>query len=509
MRDQAAAVLPVPNPAWTIARRAARWLPWIAGLLLAGAYVSRYATDPNRPGNDPVYPLGWLGWFDQSVTLRSVAALAHGNLDQSQHHYPLGYALLGIPGYWVAPEHAFFIVGLVSLLGALAAFVAVGRRLDVPAPVSAVLFCAATLSDPLVFRNWSLPWNTTPVAALLWGLLAAMAGWIGGRRRPVWSGIMIGLIAVCRPTEAVIGAIPLAAACWSDVRAGRSRAFPLADWLRLGLAAAAVIVPVIGLHLAIYGPHPSLYMISSRQIGFTLQDIGWKAYVLLVDPYAWFKDGHGLLQHRPWLALGLAGLLLSFAAGLTRAMVAATIAAHGLLYIAYVDLLPTGLFRFLNVHYVMWSIPGLALLAALLLRDLCRRGRPRLLAAGAVVVTALALGVRLEPKEAPEARVVKAVDFDGPMPPFTGAYFEASTLVDDVGPMTNAVAMRVFIVPSGIRVIGMQRDIVGAVHWRAGAAPPGFEAAAAARRLVIAVRWSWPPAWLWKAKGPRIPVPEH
>ena len=496
------------------ARSAARWVagalaPCLA-LVLAAAYVAQYVADPNRPGQDPVAPLGWLGWFDQSVSLRSVAALAAGNLSASQYHYPLGYTLLGLPGYWIAPEHAFFPVGLVSLLCAYWAYVSLSRRLGVPAAAAAALFCLVTLTDQVLFRDWVLPWNTTPVAALLWALLAAMAAWVAGRRRPVSIGLMLGLLAACRPTEAAIVAIPLAAGAVADVQAWRRGGrLPLGEWIRLAIASAAIVGPVIGLHLAIYGPHPSLYMQSSKQIGFTLHDIAWKAYVILADPYSWFKDGTGLLQHRPWYALGIAGVLQSLFGGAVRRMLGLTLAAHALLYVSYVDLLPTGLFRYMNVHYFMWAVPGYALLASLLLRDLVRPGGARLGAAGALAAAAVLLGVRLDPKEAGDARAVKAVDFDGPLPPFQQAYFGTSTLLDSIGPMANGVAMRVFVYPTGIRVMGLQRDIVGPVRWVAGMAPPGFEGAVPARRLVIGLRWTWRPPWWHREDGPRIPVPNQ
>lgn len=445
------------------------------------------------------------------MTLRSTAALAAGNLDPSQHHYPLGYALMGLPGYLVSPSHPFFAVGLVSLLAALAGFVALARGLGLPPWFSAVLFAAASLTTGVVFRQWVVPWNTTPVGALAWLLLALAAAWLAGRRRPVLTGLAAAAILVCRPTEAIIVAVPLAAIGWSDLIAcHRVRRPFLQGWLRLAVSGMAIVAPVAALHLAIYGPHASLYMQHSAAIGFTLHDLAWKSYVILIDPYAWFADGRGLFRSLPWLVLALAGLLFGLARGGARAMLAATLLVHGLLYVAYVDLLPAGLWRYLNVHYFAWAIPGHALLAALLVRDLLspdsRTGRTRAGAIAAVVLAVSAVCFRFDPLPVGPGQAAKAIDFDGPIPPFVQTYLNDFTLADDLGTLRNVSDVRVFPALHGIRVVALRRDFVGQLRW-IGPAPEGFESIEASRRLAIGTGWAFPPQWILRQRGPRIPAP--
>lgn len=486
------------------------WVLPLVTLLLAGVYLQQYMGVPDFPGNPAAAPWGWWGWYDQSVTLRSTAALAAGNLDPLQHHYPIGYALMGVPGYLIAPLHAFAAIDLAALLGALAGFVAVARRLGLPSSASSPLFALAVLGNTTLFRQWVIPWNTTPVAALIWILLACAAAWMEGKRRPIAMGLVAGLIVACRPSEAMLVAIPLVTVVWTDVRAWHRHGYRFfGGWLRICITGTMVMLPVVTLHLAIYGPHPSDYMLESAHYGFTLHDAGWKAYVLLLDPYSWFADGYGLFQREPWLVIGLAGLLLATFRGGLRSLLAACLFVHCLLYVCYVDLLPTGMWRYLNVHYFLWTIPGYALLAVLLTRDLFQSHRLRVMAFSAVVSALALVGLRFDPQTVGPEISAKAIDFDGPLPPYLETYFGRFALADDGGIFSNKTDMRVFVSLHGIQVISLRRDFVGPVHWLPGLAPPGYENVPASRRLAISLRWTLPPHW-WPIQGnPRIPVAEQ
>lgn len=487
---------------------------WGVGLLLAIFYTAAYLGHPQLPGNTPAYPAGWWTWFDQSMFLRSTVALVRGNLDFSQHHYPLGYSLLGALFYRAMPSHAFFFVDLLSLLGAYLGFVALGRRLGLHGVVAAGLFALVVLGDRFVFRQWVVPWNTTPVAGFTWVLLATVAAWLDGRRRPWAVGLLMGGIVVCRPSDAVLLLPCLAALLWAERGAWRAR---WREGAQLAAAGALVVLPVVGLHLAIYGAAQSLYMTNSARLGFTLFDFGWKAYVLWVDPYPWFADGKGILQHAHWVALGLAGIVPALLRGPKDRVLAGVLVVHGVLYVSYVDLLPTGLWRFLNIHYFAWAFPGYALLAALLLRDLVRAGGvgrlgrwARPIGWASVAGTLLLLCVRVVPVPAAAGEPAKAVDYAGPLPPFNDTYMAGRLLLrDERGEMADYTTIRGFLYPGGMRVVGLRRDMVGPMAWVPGHAPPGFEGAAPSARWTIAVQLAWPPRWLRRAAAPGIPLPEN
>ncbi|MFT8244253.1 hypothetical protein [Roseomonas sp. BN140053] len=482
--------------------RDGRALALLGAAVLCLLFVLAYAADPALPGSRADQPAGWWGWFDQAQTLRSTAALASGDLRPSEHHYFLGYSLLGVPFWLLGASDPFAAVNLLSLLAAFGGFVALARRLGLPVALSVPLFLFAAATDATLFRQWVVPWNTTPIGGAMWLLLALGAAWLDGVRRPVVVGLLTAGILACRPGEAVLLLPILLTIAWTELRARRWRSFP---WLALG--GLIVALPVGVLYLLIYGPQPSNYMRISAGIGFSLHDLGWKAFVVLLDPYSWFADGEGLVQRSPWMALALPGALVALLRGPRDRMLAATLAVHAVFYVSYVDLLPTGLWRFLNVHYWVWAIPGYALLAALLGRDLLRGpNRLRLAVAGALVVSAAVLCLRFEPKAAGVEQPAKAVDFAGPLPPFLGTYFGVLALRDRWGTLYNNGDVRALVYPGGVRVVALRRPLVGPLEWLPDQAPPGFDPAAPQTRWVASLRWGWP-RWIERAKPPRVPIP--
>ena len=371
--------------------------------------------------------------------------------------------------------------------------------------MAALVFAGALLPDETLFRQWVVPWNTTPAGAFTWLLLAASSAWLDGVRRPLFVGALMGAVVACRPSEAVVIIPSFLTLVAAEQNAWRQRG---PDLLRFIAGVALALLPFVVMHLAIYGPARSNYMRSSAGIGFTLYDFAWKFYVIGVDPFPWFRDGKGLLQHAHWIGLGLAGLVPALLRSVKDRMVAATLIIHGVLYTAYVDLLPMGLWRFLNIHYFVWAIPGYALLAALLLRDLIRSGRPRSIALASLAASAFALCVRVVPVPAQADQPAKAIDFAGSNPPFLDTFFSGRlALRDGLGTLVDTTAIRTFIYPGGVRVVGLRRDIVGPVAWLPGRAPQGFETAEPVARWGMALSLQWPPAWLNRAPPTSIPVP--
>ncbi len=486
-------------------------LAWGA-VVLALFYTAHYLKHPALPGN--IYPLGWWGWFDQSKTLESAQALARFDFNPAHHWYPLGYSLLGAPFTLKLRMHPFFFVDLGCLLLAFAGFTTVARRVGFSSLWAVLIFLFATVGDGFLFSQWVIPWNTTPVAACLWLLLAAVAGVLDGSLRPVLParfaiGWLAGLVPLFRPTETLLVLPCLGAVLLHDARVRRLAVRP---WI---VTIAAGLLPILFcavLHLRIYGPHPSEYMLNSRGIGFTLHDLGWKAYVILLDPRPWFLDGAGLLMRTPWLALGIAGLLPALLRGRFSALLAVMLVLHGALYLAYVDLLPVGLWRYNNVHYWTWAFPAYALLAVMLLRDLARPvvRSQRLIAVASLAGTAVLACLHLDPAPAEAGQPAKMLTFAGPDDGFAPLYFGALTVRDVSGELDNIRDMRAFPVPSGMRVIALARDFEGNERWEAGHAPPGAIALAPARRWVVGVRLGrpcWLPGLRCAAAGPNDQLP--
>jgi hypothetical protein len=468
--------------------------PVFAGaVFLTFLYFWRYLGFDALPGNGPANPAGWWTWFDQGKYIDSARALAKSVYDPGRHWYPLGYALLGAPFIKSTPVHPFAFVDLAALLVTYAAFVAFARRLAIGPVWSVLIFIGAVAGSRILFAQWVIPWNTSVTSALIWCLLALVAAHMQGVRRPFLIGLLAASIPFVRPAEAILVAIGGAAFILHEVGTGPKRA--LRD---LGLVVLGALIPVAGyalLHWRIYGLAPSAYMIGSRDVGFTLYDLPWKASTLLVDPSAWYLDGVGLLRAAPYMALTVAGLAVAFAHGRAAALLAVLLVAHGILYLSYVDLLPTGLWRYYNVHYWKWAVPGAALLAFLLVRDLVRwRRAPAFpLAPLALAASLPLLCLRIDPVPALPGEPAKMVEYAWSAPDHTASYFGQLVMHDSAGPLRNVVDVRAFPIPGGLRVVAVRRDFVGDPAW--DVAPPGLEGTVPRARYRSRLRFGLP-CWL-------------
>ncbi len=463
-----------------------------AGALTAW-YLWCFLGDRYLPGNNSQYPLGWWGWFDQGKYLDSAQSLMRGALVPDRHWYPLGYSMLAAPFTRWSHGHPFLPVNLGSLLLCYAGFLAFARRIGVERTWAVPLFLLGTASSRTLFEGWIVPWNTIPAAALIWLLLAATAAHVQGNRRPLLIGLLAAAIPLVRPTELLLAApcvlAAVAASLWppqandgpnngptdSPAATGQQvRRSRLQDIALLAAGALLAAAPYAALHWRIYGLAPSPYMTMSTGLGFTPYDLAWKAYTLLADPRDWFLDGRGLLWRAPWAGLALAGLAVAWAHGRAAGLLAVLIMLHALLYLSYVDLLPTGLWRFFNVHYWQWALPGLALLAFIAVRDLLRWRRAPLfpLAPLALAASLPLLLLRPVPVEVPAGVPAKMLAYAGPMPGFTDAYFTELALRDSVGEMHGFGELRAIPVTGGMRVYALRRPFGDDPAWVVP--PPGW-----------------------------------
>jgi hypothetical protein len=392
----------------------------LAGIIaLTLLYICRYLTFFARPGMNSNHPLGWWDWFDQGRYIDSARALAALDFESSHHWYPLGYAVLGAPFVWLSPAHPFFLIDLVCLAACYGGFVAFCYPVGVGSIWPVLIFIGSVASSKMIFTQWVVPWTTTPTSALIWLLLASVAAHMQGTRRPSTIGLLAACIPLIRPTESVLVAPCILAAATVNIRRLPTEIF---------LMALGGLVPVLTyglLHWRIYGLSPSDYMLSSSVIGFTLYDLGWKAYVIFIDPRSWFLDGQGLLWRAPYFALALGGLVVAWVHGRAVALLAVLLILHSLLYLSYRDMLPTGLWRYYNVHYWKWAMPGAGLLAFILVRDLLhwRRAPAFPLAPTALLLSLPLLCLKAEPVVATAGEPAKMLLYDGSVPSFTGTYF--------------------------------------------------------------------------------------
>lgn len=368
-----------------------------AGLLGAVAVVYAWACarHPLLPVADPaVERTGWWTWFDQFMYWRSAGELGRFGLSAENVYYPLGYPLLGAPGMWMSPIHAFFPanLALVVVIAWLTwAFwrLWLGRLASLALAAVFVATHASLLSLTLV-----VPWNTIPTQATL---LAAV--WLLLSRRDgacvLWLSLLATVTYWIRPGDAACMA-PLLV--WAVLRLPRWR-----ERVVRGAAGVAIVaVAVVGtglLNLRIFGEWSSPYeTISWETIGFLSFPVPLKAYWMFVDGEAFFgEQGTALLFRYPWLFL----VPVSIAWFVRRARgdavaVLATIAVGWAFYTCYNDFVPSAVFRYSLIHYLTWSFPLLFGMAAAAVVETWRRRRPGLSWGATLLVAVAATGLQVD-----------------------------------------------------------------------------------------------------------------
>jgi hypothetical protein len=182
-------------------------------------------------------------------------------------------------------------------------------------------------------------------------------------------------LAPTRPGDAVVGAVIGLALLIGYWRARRnvaanlpapSRAIPLVT-IGFAIGPAAYLV----FNKVVFGNPFGGYLQAVRSNGFFAADLPEKFISLWLDGKPLYLENNaGLTERYPWLFLSLAGFVWALLRGDALLRVAAL--AIGLFFalcMPYSDLLPTGLWRYLNIHYFKWTFPFLALFAWLLVKQ--------------------------------------------------------------------------------------------------------------------------------------------
>lgn len=384
--------------AWAASRRFDWLTVYITGL--ASVYCAAYLRIKYLPGNSE-YPMGWWGWWDQSWYLKSAAAFAVGNLDPAQHWYPFGYSLLAAPFVRLIPAHAFFFVNLGSFLLMAALLVILSRRLGLGSWGGVAAFLIGVVLPAGLFEQYVVPWNTTPVSALYVAVFLTYAdcvlrGVSPGRFALV--GALAAVVIAIRPTDGLplvpvaVHLLSVVARSWAAGTVSRWNAIRA---LGSGIVAFGSIVSAYALlHVSIYGFKSSAYMAVAAQLGLDPPSVPFRFFVIFGDPRPFFGEGVGILERYPTVAIGLFGLIYTSVFWRRFVGIPAAVWLTFGLYLAFVDFLPSGLWRYNNIHYFSWTFPFLALLTFVAVAQILREGRvARALVALVVAVPLVILGL--------------------------------------------------------------------------------------------------------------------
>jgi hypothetical protein len=356
----------------------------VISALIAASYVIVYFYIPATPGNHPnEHPLGWWGWFDQGKYLLSANALAQFDFSPDKHFYPPLYPAIGAFFIKWSSGHFYFALNLAALLWFSYAFVRFSDRY-IPRWGSILLLFGTTIFNYTLFENYVIPWTSTlSVALLSTGILGLV--WLhevrdGIRTRlsklqAFFVATCLGLLVPTRPVDAVVGGViglGLLISYWQTRRKFIQGVPPITHFLILTIV-GSVIGPLLflGFNMAVYSTPLGDYMVTAGANGYFPSDLAEKFVSLWLDGFTLYGEPDaGLTERYPWLFLSLAGLMWALVLGdAPLRSIAFAIVFLFVLYLPYGDLLPNGLWRYLNIHYFKWTFPFLALFAVLLVRQ--------------------------------------------------------------------------------------------------------------------------------------------
>ena len=249
-----------------------------------------------------------------------------------------------------------------------------------------------------LFAQYIVPWNTTPVAALYVFVLALYVKSLDEgltRGRSMGLAAAIAVVATIRPVDTIALApivLHLALSEWRRWKQGGAAIYRTSvAAVTVGIATGAVIVvSYLALHVLVYGFATSDYQKLSAAIGLDPALIPYRYLLLFNSPRDIYGEGTGILEEYPAVTLGLLGLTYSLLFGRYRGIPLAVLCYLGV-YLSYVDFLPSGLWRFGNVHYLKWIFPVLVLLALYSAKEFIRAKKMARMAVAAAIVAPLSL----------------------------------------------------------------------------------------------------------------------
>jgi hypothetical protein len=448
------------NRARTISNRLGA--DWCIALMSAVAWLARYVSAYGWGFSTPF----WAAYFDQSRYLTSAHAFYYGRLVAPEHWYPLLYPLLAAPFVALNPTDPFVLLDDLLFAACIVAFVRVARRLGVGPLVAMAMGLLACLGQGRAAKAWLEPWTTTLSAVLIWWMIErtlaiALPSSRSEKRTPremILLGMLAGALPLARPTDLLIAVICVAVAAAALIKR-REWSWQHASLVAVG--AMLMILPYLFLHLAIYGPHPTPYMLLSAEMGFVFSDLPWKTYILLVSARPWYPETKSVIEMMPWLALSAAGVLTMVLKRKTvRAallVIVAVAVPYCLLFFAYTDLQPPGLWHFGNFHYFKWILPlaGIGLWAWLAAFRTPHGARVALMT---IALILLPTCIKVLPRQITDSEPARMLRFKGGADRKPDdAYFAPVTIADSIGRMRNVIDFHQMPDAGGEREIAIKR----------------------------------------------------
>lgn len=385
------------------------WALPLALVVLFCLYQYRYLTYPSVPGNNAQYPLGWWGWIDQGLYWKSAKAFAVLDLRPASHFYPPLYPLFGALFLPISEMHPFYLVNLALMAG----FFLLVFRLFRPhlGPAAAALFTlAGMVGYPIIGLQWVVPWTSTLGAFLLAAALVLLDRFDRLRHsslpastfatNAILFGIVVGAqipvrtadFATTAPAAIAYASLVVAMAVGNEPDARRN------GIVSIGAGAAGFAMPVLFFATFNYLSAGTLagtyFQAVAGGIGFDIFQVPERLFSLLVASQVYFLEFNAdWISVIPilFIAVVLAIVLIVFPEPLFMRVAGLMMAVHLIVYASYRDSVPTGMFRYFNVHYYKWMFPiALGIVAYRLKPSAFGRREAITVATGALIVLLVA-----------------------------------------------------------------------------------------------------------------------
>jgi hypothetical protein len=364
---------------------------------------------------------GWYTWWDQGWYLKSALAFAQGDYSPGSHWYLPGYSLLGAVSSIIAPIDPFLFPNILCLLISLYFFLEIAKALGVNHTFAALAFLGATLVSPLMAVVWVEPWSSTAATPLTLGCVWAAIRFAGSPtpKTSFACAFLSGLLFSVRPGDAAVllGAETLlmaAALLRAPQAASAIRIMFVAGTAGLSLA----VLPLVALHVSIYGWHLSPYMQLGTDIGFEPRLLFVRWVSIFIDPRPLLSQGSGLSSAFIWVLPGLAGMAYALLAhGKKRIehlmlIVPSVLMTAG--YLCFRDLNQPNIWTYHNYHYFKTTMLVLALYGLLVVQFSIQAFDKKSLATSLAMVLALSWWrIELEPSGNDEAWNTKDARMSG------------------------------------------------------------------------------------------------
>jgi hypothetical protein len=332
--------------------------------LIAGAiYLVEYTSWMNHWRGAPV----WSDWLDQGRYIASAGAFAALDFTPSRHFYPPLYALLAAPFARLGFSQPFFLVDLSVLMACVAIVVRLFGSLLGSELLTGALALIFLLWPGVLFETFIIPWTSTLATLLVLLAILLLMKLERSRHATIGQsflfGLVLGLIVPTRPLDALaaLASLPFWLVALSSAETIRGCPHALRGSLPhlIAVALGAGIGPLVylGSNLLIHGQLSSPYIPFSLAF-FARSTIPEKFVSIFFDSSGlYLAPAQTLAARFPFIILVLPALAVCLRYGPLWLRAAALMTMFQFtFYMAYLDLLPQALYRYLNYHYFRWAL---------------------------------------------------------------------------------------------------------------------------------------------------------